>query len=603
MECILCGNKKLDLVTTKLRDDKLGSVFHCSPCDFGMLDDHSSLKELRNWYDGNYRKEHRPMLSKENKYESIFEFYVHHQRQRINFLKPYLSANTRLLDVGCSTGQFIWSIKGFINEAVGTDYDTGAASFAQKVTGCDVFGGELEESPFNHESFDVVAAIHVLEHTFDPVYFMNNIKDYVKTDGVVYIEVPNMDDALLKVYDRQTFKTIFYHTAHRWYFTPKSLAKIMEIAGFEGEIVFLNMYNMLNHIQWALVDKMNPFLEIAGRKVGLDYDTMVVAEIGINHGGSLDVAYKMVDAAVEAGVEIVKHQTHIAEDEMSCEAKQVIPGHTKESIFDIIASCALSEDEEIRLQEYVRSKGLIFFSSAFSRAAANRLHKMDVPVYKIGSGECNNYPLLEHIASFGKPIIMSTGMNTIESITKAVNIFKKHNIQYALLHCTNIYPTPPHLVRLGAITELMSEFPNAVVGLSDHTTSNYSCFGAVALGASILERHFTDSMEREGPDIICSMDPDACRELIHGSKIIQHERGGQKGPVAEEKPTIDFAYASVVTIKMIKKGELFTKDNTWVKRPGTGPILAVDFEKILGKVAIRDIQNDKQIQPEDIENW
>lgn len=348
---------------------------------------------------------------------------------------------------------------------------------------------------------------------------------------------------------------------------------------------------------------VNPFLEIEGIKVGLDYDPLVVAEIGINHGGSLQLACKMVDAAAEAGIKIIKHQTHIVEDEMSQEAKEVTPKHTKESIYDIMASCALSEDKERRLQEYAKSKGLIYFSSAFSRAAANRLHKMDVPVYKIGSGECNNYPLLEHIASFGKPIIMSTGMNTIKSIKKAVDIIEKYNVQYALLHCTNIYPTPPHLVRLGAITELINEFPNAVIGLSDHTTSNYSCLGAVALGASILERHFTDSKEREGPDIICSMDPSECRELIYGSKIIKLERGGQKGPVNEEKPTIDFAYASVVSIKMIKKGEKFSKDNIWVKRPGTGQIHAADYEKVLGKKAIRDIQNDKQIQPQDIEKW
>jgi len=348
---------------------------------------------------------------------------------------------------------------------------------------------------------------------------------------------------------------------------------------------------------------MNPFLEIEGRKVGLDFDPLVIAEIGINHGGSLEVAYKMVDAAVESGVEIIKHQTHIVEDEMSSHAKTIIPGHTEDSIYDIMSSCSLSEEDEITLQEYVKSKGLIFFSSPFSRAAANRLYKMDVPVYKIGSGECNNYPLLEHIAAFGKPIIMSTGMNTIESIRKAVDIFERHNVQCALLHCTNIYPTPPELVRLGAINELISEFPNTVVGLSDHTTSNYSCFGAVALGASILERHFTDSMEREGPDIVCSMNPDACRDLIYGSRIIKLERGGHKGPVPQEKPTIDFAYASVVSIKPISVGELFTKKNTWVKRPGCGPIFAVDFEKVLGKTASRDIKKDKHIEPSDIENW
>lgn len=346
---------------------------------------------------------------------------------------------------------------------------------------------------------------------------------------------------------------------------------------------------------------MNPVINIAGRKIGYNYDPLVIAEIGINHGGSLDVAFEMVDAAVNSGVEIIKHQTHIVDDEMSTQAKSVIPNNAQESIYEIIDRCALSEDEEKKLKNYVESKGVIFISTPFSRAAANRLQEMDVPAFKIGSGECNNYPLIEHITAFNKPIIMSTGMNSISSIRKAADIFEEYDTPYALLHCTNIYPTPPHLVRLGAITELMNKFPKAVIGLSDHTTSNHACFGGIALGASILERHFTDSMNREGPDIINSMDPHACKELIDGSKIIKLERGGKKGPVVEEKPTIDFAYASVVTIKEIKKGEIFSNENLWVKRPGTGEIKALDYKALLGKVAKVDIPINAQLRWEQIE--
>ena len=342
--------------------------------------------------------------------------------------------------------------------------------------------------------------------------------------------------------------------------------------------------------------KKFPEFEIAGRKVGYNYDPLVIAELGINHGGSLIEAKKIVDKASEIGVELIKHQTHIPSDEMSSEAKSVIPGHTKESIYDIIASCALSEKDEISLQKYVESKGMIFISSPFSRAAAIRLKKMDVPAYKIGSGECNNYPLLELIASFGKPIILSTGMNTLESIKKAVKIFEKNKIPYALLHCTNIYPTPPNLVRLNAINELKNAFPNAVLGLSDHTITNYPCIASVSLGSSILERHFTDSMKREGPDIICSMDPIACKELISASKIVKSARDGQKGPVSSEKPTIDFAYASVVSIKSIKKGDILSFENIWVKRPGTGEFLAEEYNNIVGKIAKMDIPNDVQIK-------
>ena len=346
---------------------------------------------------------------------------------------------------------------------------------------------------------------------------------------------------------------------------------------------------------------MNPYITIAGRKIGPDYHPLVIAEIGINHEGSMAVAKEMVDAAHRAGVELVKHQTHIVADEMSGAAKKVIPGNSDVSIYEIMERCALNEAEELELKKYVESKGMIFISTPFSRAAANRLQKMEVPAYKIGSGECNNYPLLEHIATFGKPIIMSTGMNTIESVQKAVAIFDKYNVPVALLHTTNLYPTPIHLVRFGAMIQLHEVFPNKVFGLSDHTLNNNACLGAVALGASILERHFTDTMQRTGPDIVCSMDEKACQELIVSSAEIALMRGGTKKPADEEQVTIDFAFATVCAIAPIKKGEILTKQNIWVKRPGTGKILAEHFNNLIGKITTRDIDNDEQLDFVDFE--
>ena len=340
---------------------------------------------------------------------------------------------------------------------------------------------------------------------------------------------------------------------------------------------------------------MNPYIEIAGRKIGPDYPPLVIAEIGINHEGSLQTAKEMVDAAHRAGVEVVKHQTHIVEDEMSGAAKKVIPGNATVSIYEIMERCSLNEADELALKNYVESKGMLFISTPFSRAAAERLRKFDIPAYKIGSGECNNYPLLEHIASFGKPVILSTGMNTIESIAKAVAIFDQHNVPVALLHTTNLYPTPIHLVRLGAMVEMHDAFSDKVFGLSDHTLNNNACLGAVALGGSILERHFTDHMQRTGPDIVCSMDEQACAELITSSNEIWQMRGGTKQPALEEQVTIDFAFATVCTIAPIQKGELFTKENIWVKRPGTGKILAEHFNDLIGKIAVRDIDCDEQL--------
>jgi sialic acid synthase SpsE len=346
---------------------------------------------------------------------------------------------------------------------------------------------------------------------------------------------------------------------------------------------------------------MYPEFEIAGRKIGYCHDPLVIAEIGINHGGSLEEAIALVDAAASSGVEVVKHQTHIVEDEMSSVAKSVIPGHTSESIYEIMENCALNEADEVKLKQYVESKGIIFISSPFSRAAADRLRRMDVQAYKIGSGECNNYPLIKHVAQHGKPVIVSTGMNSIESVRPSVELLREHRVPFALLHCTNVYPTPPELVRLGAMNQLQEAFPDAVVGLSDHTTSNIPCLGAVALGASILERHFTDTMDREGPDIICSMNPEVLKDLIGQSRIMKKVRGGEKGPVEAETPTIDFAFATVVTIMDINPGEIFTKENLWVKRPGTGEILAGKYEEILGKKATHGLTRDTHLTWKDID--
>jgi len=341
---------------------------------------------------------------------------------------------------------------------------------------------------------------------------------------------------------------------------------------------------------------MKKEIQIESRRIGPAYSPLVIAEIGINHEGSLAIAKKMVDAAYKAGAEVIKHQTHIIEDEMSKDAKKVIPGNTDVSIYDVMERCALSEEDEILLKEYIESKGMIFISTPFSRAAADRLERMNVSAYKIGSGECNNYPLVEHIASFGKPMIVSTGMNDIVSVCKTVQILEKYQVQYALLHCTNVYPTPPHLIRLGGMQELQDAFPHAVIGLSDHTLNNNAALAATALGASILERHFTDSVERQGPDIEVSMRPDELRELIKSSIEIAQMRGGKKEAAPEEQVTIDFAFATVVTTGEISKGEFLTKDNIWVKRPGTGEIRAEHYNELVGRKVNKTIQRDEHLK-------
>lgn len=339
---------------------------------------------------------------------------------------------------------------------------------------------------------------------------------------------------------------------------------------------------------------------IGNRLVGDNHPPLVVAELGINHQGSLDLAISLADLAINAGAEVIKHQTHIVEDEMSEEAKLIVPPHIEESIYEVIKKSALGEEEELKLKKYIEARGSIFISTPFSRAAANRLQKFDIPAYKIGSGECNNYPLVKHIAAFGKPIILSTGMNDIPSIKKSVEIFRNAGVPFALLHCTNVYPTPLELVRLDAIVELKKEFSDAVVGLSDHTSSNFTCFGAVGLGASILEKHFTDTKDREGPDISASMDPSDLKELILGSNSIFKSKGTGKRLMDEERGTAAFAFASVVVIQDIEPGEELSPKNIWVKRPSGGDFAAESLEELFGRVANKEIKSGFQLKQTDL---
>jgi sialic acid synthase SpsE len=337
-------------------------------------------------------------------------------------------------------------------------------------------------------------------------------------------------------------------------------------------------------------------IKIGSITAGSAHVPLVIPEIGINHGGSLDIAMKMIDEAARRGAKLVKHQTHVIEDEMSAAAKSVIPGNSEKSIYDVMAECALSEADEKEMMRYAESKSLEFISTPFSRAAADRLERFGVKVYKIGSGEMNNHPLIEHIASFGKPMIVSTGMNSIPDIERTVNILERKNAPYALLHTTNLYPTAPSQVRLGAMMQMAERFAGVPFGLSDHTLNNNACIAAIALGASIVERHFTDSKARVGNDIVCSMDGCELADLIQAANEIYQMRGGEKAPLHEEQVTIDFAFATVVSIGAIKKGERLSRHNTWVKRPGTGELLAAEYESVLGLIAAVDIPADTHIK-------
>ena len=342
-------------------------------------------------------------------------------------------------------------------------------------------------------------------------------------------------------------------------------------------------------------------MKIGNREISANHAPLVIAEIGINHGGDLEVAKNMVRLAAAAGCECVKHQTHIVEDEMTNEAKSIFPPNADVSIWDVMAQCALSLDDEAELKRYTEELGMIWISTPFSRAAADFLEELDVPAYKIGSGEADNLPLIRHIAKKGKPVIMSTGMQSIDTIRASVQILEDAGIEYALLECTNLYPSPPEIVSLQGVTDLKNAFPNAVVGFSDHSIGPEMALASVALGASILERHYTDTRYRKGPDISCSMDPAELRFLIDRSREIHTALMNSKQRTGPEEDVYRFARASVVADKDLSAGSILTEADIWARRPGSGEIAGYDFDKVVGKKLKVSVQRNQQLKWSDFE--
>ena len=343
----------------------------------------------------------------------------------------------------------------------------------------------------------------------------------------------------------------------------------------------------------------NFYINLGSRKIGPNYSPLVIPEVGINHEGSIEKAFTLIDSAKAMGAEIIKFQCHITDKEMIKTNDK--PGKiSKETLWSIIKRCEFSAEQEFKIKNYCIKKNIIYLSTPFSREAADRLNKIGVSAFKIGSGECNNYPLIEYIAKFKKPLIVSTGMNDISSVKKTVQILKKSKIKFALLHCTSMYPTPYDKVRLGGIKDLIKNFHKIPIGISDHSQNIWTCLGAVALGASILEKHFTISRSWPGPDIPVSIEPKELKDLITGSRAIWQARYGKKNILREEKPIIDFAYASVVTIEDIDEGEYLTKENIWVKRPGKGHFRAKDYNRLLGKKSKKFIKKDTYLNKSDL---
>jgi N-acetylneuraminate synthase len=340
---------------------------------------------------------------------------------------------------------------------------------------------------------------------------------------------------------------------------------------------------------------MKPSFLIANRLVSDSTPALIIAEIGINHNGSLDRAIAIADSAIEAGAEVIKHQTHIPDEEMSVEAKSIKPGNSNKNIYEIIKKCSLNESDEKKLFDYIKKKKKIIISTPFSKKAVDRLVGFKVPAFKIGSGECNNYDLINYICKFKKPIILSTGMNDIRSIKKSVNIIKKKKVPLALLHCINLYPAPAEFLRLNSILDMKKFFKGLVIGYSDHSEGTHSAISAITLGAKILEKHYVDTKLVKGPDISCSMDRHDLQKLITASKDIFVALNNKYNSLTEQSVTMNFAFASLVAKHDIKAGEKVSKNNTCFKRPGTGSFNNQNCKSAYGRISKKFIRSNTQI--------
>ena len=326
----------------------------------------------------------------------------------------------------------------------------------------------------------------------------------------------------------------------------------------------------------------------------------IIAEIGCNHNGDINLARKMVDVAVETGVDAVKFQTFKADKLISKYAPkadyQKETTGTEDSQLEMTRRLELSFDEYLEMRDYCLAKGVDVFSTPFDQESLDFLISTDMPVYKIPSGEITNLPYLEKIGKQGKKVILSTGMAVMDEIRAAVKILQDNGTDdISILHCTTEYPTPYPALNLNVIHTLKKEFPGITIGYSDHSLGYEVPIAAAAMGAEVLEKHFTLDQNMPGPDHKASATPDVMERLVKGVRIIEQSMGHfEKIPEAVEEKNKIVARKSVVALRPIQKGEIFTEENITVKRPGNG-ISPMSWYDILGKEAQADFEEDQVI--------
>lgn len=330
----------------------------------------------------------------------------------------------------------------------------------------------------------------------------------------------------------------------------------------------------------------------------------IIAEAGVNHNGSIELAKQLVDKAVEAGVDYIKFQTFKASKLVTKVAKQAEYqqknlGKEGDSQYQMLKKLELSERDHQELMNYCKEKGIKFFSTAFDFDSIDYLHTLNLGLWKIPSGEITNYPYIKKIAQYHEPVILSTGMCEMIDISAAMNVLRKfgvQNNQITILHCNTEYPTPFEDVNLLAMQQIKKEF-DVAVGYSDHTIGIEVPISAVALGASVIEKHFTLDRNMEGPDHKASLEPDELRAMACAIRNIEKAVGGDgtKHVSESERKNIAIARKSIIAARPIKKGELLTEENLTVKRPGTG-ISPMRWEEVVGTKAIKDFSEEDLIE-------
>lgn len=254
MICPLCNKDTKRVISNKLRNGEKINVCYCKKCEIAMLDDKRSELDLKKFYDKEYRKKFKPKLDKVSGPSEIFDIYSNFQENRIKLIKGFLTKKTRLLEIGCSAGMFLFHAKRYVREVMGIDYDAKAAHFASRKCSCRVFSVDIDDTGLKEQSFDIICMFQVLEHIKKPLAFLEKCKKYLKPEGIIYIEVPNLHDALVHAYDLPNHHDFYFHLAHLWYFTAKSLGALLKKAGIGGRIYFAQDYNVLNHMHWLSVD-------------------------------------------------------------------------------------------------------------------------------------------------------------------------------------------------------------------------------------------------------------------------------------------------------------------------------------------------------------